>query len=201
MGNFVVNAHIYIVSNVLNEKQYVGQTTVDSNKYGHGLALQVAYDKYGKNNFTYERICSDINNRNTLNYLERFWIKVFNTIAPNGYNIEEGGSDKGIVPESTKQKLREHNIGKVMPLEVRQKISNSLKGEKNPFYGKSHTPEAVEKIIKANKGRTFVCKESTKVKIGLSNAGNKNGMYGKKHTPEAKAKMELARLRRYGVVL
>lgn len=197
MGNSVVNAHIYIVTNTLNDKQYVGQTTVDSNKYGHGLALQIAYDKHGKNNFTYERICSGINNRNTLNYMERFWIKVFNTISPNGYNIEEGGSDKGNVSESTRQKLRDYNLGKVIPLEVRRKISNSLKGEKNPFYGKSHTPEAVAKIIAANVGKTFIHKESTKVKIGLANAGKRNGMYGKKHTEETKAKFKDRPVSRY----
>jgi len=192
-----MNAHIYIVTNALNEKQYVGQTTVESNRYGHGVALKVAYNKYGKKNFTYDRICSGINNRNTLNYMERFWIKVFDTISPNGYNIEEGGSDKDNVPESTRQKLREHNLGKVIPIEVRQKISNSLKGEKNPFYGKTHTPESIAKIIATHTGRTFTHTESTKIKISIANTGEKNGMYGKKHTEETKAKFKDRPVARY----
>ena len=98
-----MQSHIYLVTNIINGKQYVGQSTVNRNKVGHGKAITEAYKKYGKENFIYEKICSEINNRNTLNYIEKFWIKAFNTIAPNGYNIEAGGSDKGIVAESTKQ--------------------------------------------------------------------------------------------------
>ena len=44
-------------------------------------------------------------------------------------------------------------------------------GEKNPFYGKTHTPETVEFIRKFNKGL---------------HAGEKNPMYGKTHTEEVK---------------
>lgn len=185
-----MNAHIYLVTNTVSGKQYVGQTTVVTNKKGHGLALDKAYTKYGLNAFLYEKICSNINNRNTLNYLERFWIKAFNTLTPNGYNIEEGGSDKGVVPESTREKLRKFNLGKVMPLEIRQKISNSLKGEKNPFYGKTHSPEAIAKIVAGNVGKKVIITEEQKKKISFANKGEKNGMYGKKHTEEVRAKMK-----------
>jgi hypothetical protein len=46
--------------------------------------------------------------------------------------------------EETKRKISESNRGKVLgPLsdEHRKKVSESLKGEKNPFYGKQHDPE------------------------------------------------------------
>lgn len=193
-----MNAHIYLVTNTITGKQYVGQTTIERNKVGHGYAMTDAYNAYGKDAFTYEKISTGINNRNTLNYIEKFFIKAFNTISPNGYNIEAGGSDKGFVPKSTRQKLRKHNLGKVMPQEIRQKISNSLKGAKNPFYGKTHSPEVIAKIIAANVGKVVVITEEQKQKISQANKGEKNGMYGKKHTPEAHAKMALARLKRYG---
>jgi group I intron endonuclease len=185
----VIDAHIYCVTNLVNGKQYVGQT-VDNRKVGHGLAITKAYKKYGKELFEYEKICTGITNRNALNYLERFWIATHNTVAPNGYNIEAGGTDKGKVAESTKQKLREHNLGKVVPIDVRKKISDSLKGSKNPFYGKTHSAESLAKMSAANVGKIVVISEATKKKIGVANAGINNGMYGKKHTEETKAKLK-----------
>lgn len=184
-----MNAHIYCVTNLVNGKQYVGQT-VENRKVGHGMAITMAYKKYGKEAFEYEKICTGINDRNTLNYLERFWIATHNTIAPNGYNIEAGGTDKGIVAESTKQKLREHNLGKVIPIDVRKKISESLKGDKNPFYGKTHSPEAMAKIMAANIGKIVIISEETKEKIRQSKIGNKNPMYGKQITEEHRAKLK-----------
>lgn len=63
--------------------------------------------------------------------------------------------------EETKRKISESNKGKVMgPLsdEHRQKVSEALKGEKNPFYGKQHDPELrkriSEKTSQTMKGRT-----------------------------------------------
>ncbi len=185
----MIDAHIYCVTNLVNGKQYVGQT-VDNRKVGHGLAITKAYKKYGKELFEYEKICTGITNRNALNYLERFWIATHNTVAPNGYNIEAGGTDKGKVAESTKQKLREHNLGKVVPIDVRKKISDSLKGSKNPFYGKTHSAESLAKMSAANVGKIVVISEATKKKIGVANAGINNGMYGKKHTEETKAKLK-----------
>lgn len=197
-----MQAHIYLVTNLINGKQYVGQSTVDRNKVGHGKAITKAYKKYGKQNFTYEKICNGINNRKTLNSIEKFWIKVFNTIAPNGYNIEEGGSDKGNVAESTKQKLRELNIGKVISQETKDKISNSLKGKNNPFYGKKHSKETLLKISLSSSARKGKYKTSDKTKQILSelHSGNKNPFFGKKHSEETKFKMKQARLKRLGLL-
>jgi hypothetical protein len=49
--------------------------------------------------------------------------------------------------------------------------SRKLIGKNAPFYGKKHTPEAVERIRNAN--------------VGL-HAGEKNPMFGKTHTEEVK---------------
>lgn len=51
--------------------------------------------------------------------------------------------------EETKHKISESNKGRVMgPLsdEHRKKVSEALKGEKNPFYGKQHGPELKKRI-------------------------------------------------------
>jgi len=187
----MINAHIYCVTNNLNFKEYVGQTTVNRNKVGHGKAITEAYFKYGKENFSYDKICSSINSRNLLNYLEKFWIKTFDSIAPNGYNIELGGTDKGEVSEQTKQKLRKANLGKVVSDSTKQKISNSLKGDKNPFYGKTHTIDNIEKIKEANSHSKKPHTTKSKQKMSEKASGENNPFYGKKHSEEAKLKMSL----------
>ena len=57
--------------------------------------------------------------------------------------------------------------------ETKAKLSEAMKGEKNPNYGKKLSPEHRAKLSEANKG-------------------DKNSSYGKKHTPEARAKMSEA---------
>lgn len=141
------NAHVYLVTNAINGKQYVGQTIKVDNTIGHGSAITDAYKKHGKRHFSYERICSDINDRNTLNYLERFWIKVFNTIAPNGYNIESGGSG-----HSNHNKGRSPwNKGLKTPDNIKVKLSLAKLGKQSPRKGKIHTEESRLKISLAKK--------------------------------------------------
>ena len=188
MVNLMMNAHIYIVTNEVNQKQYVGQTTVARNKVGHGMAMTEAYAVYGKKNFSYNRICSDISNRNTLNCLEKFWIAVCGTVAPNGYNIELGGSDKGEVSQSTRQKMSALFKGRPMKEETKKKISASMQGSDNHFYGKTHTQEALEKIGKASIGREKTLSEETKQYLSSIRQGELNPFYGKKHSDETKAK-------------
>ena len=184
-----MNAHIYLVTNKINGKQYVGQT-VENKRVGHGLLIKQAYKKYGKENFIYEKICDEITDKQTLNYMERFWIKVMDSRIPNGYNIEEGGSDKGEMAESTRQKLKTINIGKTLSEETKKKISDSMKGSKNHFYGKRHGTEAMQKIISANVGKVVVHTEATKEKMRQSKLGHKNPMYGKPITEEHRQKLK-----------
>ena len=46
-----------------------------------------------------------------------------------------------------------HNKGKHHSDETKRKMSESLKGEKNPFYGKHHTEETKKKLSEAKKGK------------------------------------------------
>jgi hypothetical protein len=61
--------------------------------------------------------------------------------------------------------------------EVRQKNSNSNKGEKNHFYGKNHTEKSRKQICKSLIGK---------------NSGNENPFYGKKHTKETRLKISIS---------
>ena len=48
---------------------------------------------------------------------------------------------------------KNHNYGQHLPEETRQKMSDSLKGEKNPMHGQHHSEEAKRKMADAKKGK------------------------------------------------
>ena len=162
---------IYLVTNNLNGKQYVGQTIVAGNKVGHGYMVTAAYKKYGKENFTYETICSDLDNKAILNFAERFWIKVMDSRTPNGYNIEHGGSSKDKVSDETRKKLSIANTGKKQSPEQIAKVVKALKSRPKELYekiskktrGQKRSPEFCKKLGERSKGK--VLSEETKAKI------------------------------------
>jgi group I intron endonuclease len=184
----MINAHIYMVTNNLNGKQYVGQSTIERNKIGHGQLIKLSYDKYGKNNFTYIPICKNITNRNTLNYLERFWIKVINTQSPNGYNLEEGGSSKGEMAKSTKEKLRKANLEKKLTEKTKAKIAIANTGRFPSEETKAKLRESRSKQKPPMLGKKI--SDETKKKISDTKKGEKNPFFGKNHSEETKLKFK-----------
>jgi len=185
--------HVYLVDNKLNGKQYVGQTTVGDRR-GHGKLITKAYRKYGKENFTYEVICSGINNQATLNFIERFWIKVMDCRVPNGYNLEHGGKTSGKVSDETKAKISNAHKGRKPSEEAKQKMRLAK-------LGKKHTPEAIERmrIAQLNRPKDVYALVSEKLKGRLVSEETKlkirNGNIGKVISEETKAKIKEARSR------
>lgn len=91
---------IYKITNNINGKIYIGQAKNSKNRfYSHCKAssknclIDLAIQKYGKENFTLEVIESQISNYNEQ---EKYWIKILNTKVPNGYNITDGGEEPPI---------------------------------------------------------------------------------------------------------
>lgn len=62
-----------------------------------------------------------------------------------------------------------------------------MKGELNPFYGKTHSEETIELFRKNATGREF--SEETRKKISIATTGENNPMFGKKHSEESKKLM------------
>lgn len=61
-----------------------------------------AIREHGKESFTLKILCTC--HKNELNDLEKFYIKKYNTLHPNGYNMTEGGSDGKHCEESNRKK-------------------------------------------------------------------------------------------------
>lgn len=110
---------IYKATNLTNGKSYIGFDSAWPNRKNHHLKLytiqhsllQQAIKKYGPNNFSWEVICQSKDGLFLLQEMENYFIKQYDTRAPNGYNMTEGGlGSRGI-------------IGKTRTLEARKKMS------------------------------------------------------------------------------
>lgn len=144
---------IYCVTNILNGKRYVGQTTttiaerwrchVDHTRADVKRlpcpALYKAMRKHGVEHFVIE--CLEECDVASLDERERFWIEKLDTFGENGYNLTVGGeSSAGCLrlplSEEARRKISVGNRGKRRSIEARERYSQSKLGDKNPMYGK-----------------------------------------------------------------
>ncbi len=131
--------YIYITTNSLNGKQYIGQHkgNPNDNYIGSGIALIRAINKYGKENFYKEILCF-CQTREEADEKEKMYISLFNAVeSDNFYNLAEGGQggdgwrawrrwaqlhpeEAQIVYQQNGQRLQEW--GKEHPKEFQQKV-------------------------------------------------------------------------------
>ena len=171
---------IYMVTNTVNGKKYIGQTSrdVERRKKEHlrgdgNQPLADAFKKYGEEKFTFEILHDGI----IPEMLDNFEIQAiveYNTLAPNGYNLQYGGGGKW--SDESRRKM----IGKNNPMYGRT-------GEDHPNYGKKHTEEACKKMSVACEGRY---KGENNPMYGKS--GKDSPRYGKKNSEEHRQKISLA---------
>lgn len=87
---------IYKFTNNINGKSYIGQSTNIKRRYKEHRTKKCektlfheAINEYGFENFDFAIV--EICDAKELNNKEVYYIKEFNTLFPNGYNISEGG--------------------------------------------------------------------------------------------------------------
>lgn len=170
---------VYIITNKINGKQYIGQTTqtiqrrwqghiVDSKRRHSDTPLYRAFRKYGVENFIIEKLC-DAANIDELNSLEEWAIKNLWSRVPFGYNVANGGKNRIMCPE-TKAKIGAKSKGRIPSAETREKMSKTRKGRK-------HSP------------KTEAQKERQRLSHIGHSVGELNPFFGKAHTDETKQKM------------
>lgn len=166
---------IYKITNLINNKIYIGQTHGLNSKYfGGGTILKKAIKKYNKENFKMEIIVQGNFNRNLINSLEIHYIRLYNSTNPKiGYNIQPGGSESLMSDyvkkkignanryrkhtQQFKDKIREIQLNKPRKESTKTKISNSMLGVKK---SKSHC----ENIKKAKEIKVYQYKNGTLIK-------------------------------------
>ncbi len=133
--------YIYLVTNTVNGKRYVGQSQqldIEQRWKSHrkvnnanvGSYLKAAYTKYGIENFKFQIICIcfDVD----CDKYEDEYIKKFNTLSPNGYNLKTGGNS---VKYSEESNTKDHTRARTGIIRVRILCPNLIRlcGHKMPF--------------------------------------------------------------------
>ena len=140
-------------------KTYIGQTIrhiqvrLEEHRTGRSKGCRGIYNainKYGWENIEkdwYE--CPD----EDLNKHEELMVEVFGTLSPNGYNLREGGGNRGKLSEETKQKLsgeNHHMWGKTHSKETKQK-------NREAHLGRKQSEEHNKKNRESNLGEKSIC--------------------------------------------
>lgn len=128
--------YTYKITNTLNGKYYLGMHSQDESSedtyMGSGKALKIAIKKYGKEAFTKE-ILGYFSSREELELAEKSLVTLEVVKDRKSYNMKtggEGGSDS--LSKESRLKISKANKGRFI-------------GDKNPMWGKTHTPESIAK--------------------------------------------------------
>ena len=130
---------------------------IKGKEHGCSWALYGAIKKYGLENFTLINF-KQVEDKDLDDY-ERKYIKVFNTMVPNGYNIRTGGlSGKHCLESREKMKNsklgeKNHNYGKPRSEEFKKLMSEKKSGENHHFFNKKLSEEHKEKLSASHKQR------------------------------------------------
>ena len=84
--------HVYLTTNNVNGKKYVGMTNGNKKDYmGSGVLIKQAFERYGKENFS-KQILMECESEEELREAEEFFIAELNAVEePSFYNLHEGG--------------------------------------------------------------------------------------------------------------
>ena len=168
---------IYVTTNLIDGKQYVGDHSCDNLEKDNYLGSGQPYFKnaiktHKKENFKREILEFFPTKREAFDAQEKY-IKQYNTLVPNGYNISSNGG-YGVVgcalSKETKEKIRQSLLGKPFSEERKKKISISQKGKPKPWFkGKPKSESHRKKISEFQKGKKR--SEETKKKMSEARMG------------------------------
>jgi group I intron endonuclease len=157
-----------------NGKSYVGITTrtLEKRKRQHlktarggrvASPFYRAINKYGPDSFAWE-ILEKVLFVDSLLALERYYIKKFKTLSPDGYNLTSGGDGTFNPSAETRKKMSMAKMGthRIFSNEHRKRLSEA----RTAWCSK---PENKKKLSQINLGHPV--SESTKKKISIAHKG------------------------------
>ena len=134
--------------------------------------------KYGRDNFTVEEVCSTIDLKD-LDFLERYFIKCFNSAIPNGYNVSLGGNGSPMQDrchsEETKKKMSISALGKPKSQEAKDRMSKAKIGRKQSPEHRANSAKARSGHFK--KGHPIMCDQTGEIFLNACEAASKTGLY------------------------
>lgn len=148
---------IYLITNQINGKIYIGQTIQNIKKRfethaapgkNRTTVISKAIKKYGKDNFSIE-IIDDALSKEELNKKEIFYINSYSSLRPYGYNVAIGGCITSASDES-KSKVRSkslENNGSIGVFKVKNRYHVHIRINNTTFHAGSCVDENVSKKI------------------------------------------------------
>jgi group I intron endonuclease len=123
---------IYLITNRVNGKQYVGQTvgSVQARFKKHlwpststftNMPIAGAVKKYGRENFTVGVLC-ECASQEEMDRMERHYAVTLQTFVPNGYNLR-AGNGRGTMSAELKRRIGDGRRGKLASPETRRRLS------------------------------------------------------------------------------
>ena len=207
---------IYIITNIKNNKCYIGQSIdlknrisahkgmLKNNKHSN-VHLMSAFLLDGIENFMFE-ILEEGLTKEQLDDREIYWIMFYQSNKMEyGYNIETGGAkNKTFISDETRLKMRNAKLGKhpsfetiekmknkKISEETKQKISQTMKEKK------INVGEANPRYGKPGTRTGMKNSEETRMKISLNRkgigVGENNAFFGQKHTTETRQRISKSR--------
>src|SRR5262245_24795005 len=178
MYNRSMQVTIYLATNLVTNKRYVGQTVqpfltrwkrhlsdaLGTKRRPH--PLHEAIRKYGRDAWRIEAI-EVVDSYERSNDREAALIVDLLTLHPHGYNMKPGGGSAGHHPET------------------RARLAAAQRGKKLP-------PEVIAKLRATHRVRVQTPAQLAGLALGLARSRAIAGKPGKKHTAESRAKMSAA---------
>ncbi len=152
---------LYKITNLLNGKCYIGQTKNfkmrmrDHIRTRKSLISQ-AINKYGKENFSFVQLESF--DESEIDAAEKAFILKFNSLAPNGYNLDLGGKSVKESNDITKEKLRLANLGKKHTEITKQKMRESMTPQRKQKIIENFQSHPVSQEARAEQGKKMKIK-------------------------------------------
>jgi len=206
MDNKPVVGIIYKITNKVNNKVYIGQTSrnletrlkqhiADAKNNRYNSLLHKAMNKYGFEKFD-SCVIEKCYTKKELEEMEFHYIMQFKSFG-EVYNLSINTYFQGGAANP--------NFGNRMSEESKNSISLKLKERYketvHPWTGRKHTKETLKKISKVHKGRKHtkearinmskaqtgrIQSDDTKKLLSIIRQGDNNPMYGKKHSKDTR---------------
>lgn len=184
--------YIYKITNIINNKIYIGQTIKErpSDRFSQhrysakhletdkGVSLlHRAMNAEGIENFKFEVI--EAVDNSLLDEKEQYYIKYYNTMYPNGYNLTEGGAGTpGFVRKQSAEEKEKRRISNQKFYEQHPEAKETIKERTTQLW---KNEDYRKKVTESNK--KYYENHPEKFR------GENNPMYGKHHTEEALKKI------------
>jgi hypothetical protein len=179
--------YVYLITNVILNKQYIGSRLCYKNKieddiyWSSSKYVKMDIKTYGIKTFTKKIIKDDYKNAVDMLEGETENILKYNTLEPNGYNRSLPGEN-----------IKFYTGGNHLSKKTKEKISIKLKGKKRStgMFGKKHTEESKRKMSESLK-KQIKTKEH-KIKLSKSLTGIKRSEETRKKMSSSKQGISLS---------